>query len=302
MTTAFGLQPVIWNATTIAGIRSARYDPRLSHQPEASSGSLQQTAHHFAAAAPMVAISGTDLKAWADVLKANADAPYAAFTGAGLTWYEALLNTAAPGYASASSHRKHVAALGGLVANRIGWAPGELATIDLSAFLLSADGSAATYVTTTNNALLTQPAWIGGYRLTSLTFGGASVTIGCQGLDLEFSGIAENNVPASCRSLGLPYPTQLALGGPHGPVVVGGRLRLQTLGIAPSSGDLVAVFSEVDNAGFLKSGGSTVTATLNAELEPLRPVGGETGRPLAVEFAIHGRFDGTNKPVTIATT
>lgn len=293
---AFALQYITNDTTDIHGIESQNYDPRLEAAAEASDGLLHIAGRHFHAAAPMLSFRSRDLQSLATLLDGNADAPYIALAGNGLQWYAADMSTTAPGYKAGSEHNKYAATSGALVLDRLSWAHGQHAVCECSAFFLSGDGTTAP-VSTSTVSLPTQAAWTSGYRLTSLTVGGSSVTTGFVSLELTVAHGVENNVPDTCRSLGLPYPTQLAMPGAHGQIDMQMIVEVQDLDISPTSGDVSATFTEVDEGGFLDA--DTVQLSFNGEIEPVLPHGGDHGQPLTTTLRCLGTWDGTNKPLSI---
>jgi len=293
---AYGNQHIIVNTSNkIRGVRFDRYLPRLQHTPEASSGSVHHTAHHFQGQAPVHRFLSTDLQTLATLCSGNADAPCVAISD--YTWHEALASGAAPGYVAGANHRKHALAAGVLAIDSISWRHGDHMLLGATAFTKSADGTTDPRTTTDNVSLPTPEIWTSGYRPTAATFDGGAVTTGCEGLQIDIDHRIENNIPGICRSLGLPLPTALAMAGTNGAVLVSGMIDLHDVTLAPSTGDLSITCTEVDSGGHLLS--DTVVIAVNAEVVPVCEIGGESGRPRAVRCAFYGIDDGVNKQITI---
>lgn len=293
--TAFGIQHIVTNGSAVfSGMQSTNYEPRLEHVPEASNGSLHQTAHHFLRAAQRCVGQTKDLGVVNTLYGGNADTPSFAITAWDM--YAAEQSTTAPGYLTTSSHTKFAATTGHSFLDSITW-DGGLAMADFSTYFISSDGETDPVTQTNNNALPTQDVFTEGYSLFSLTVGGSALE-NLDSLTITINHGAENNVQATCYDTGKPYPKTMAMPGAHGPIEVICEIAARDISVSPANGDVVAVFKERASGGFF--GSNTVTVTINGIIENLLGATGSTGSPMNRGLVCRGHYDGTNKPITLS--
>ena len=294
--TAYAIQAVEFNATTIKGKTDANLDPRLVEDAEESSGHLHQTGHHYIQSAPMLSGTTRDLQGMATLCSGNADVPFVLLTAANL--FGAAMNPDAPGYKGTSVHQKWAAAAGGLAWNRLSWSPRGKVELGYDAYFIETNADGSTYPLTgpTNAALPTQNAWNAAYTLQSVTLGGSALKH-FRALEVNIEHGIENNVGGTCYDGGLPHPIQLAMPGAHGPIRVDYRIDAQDITLAPSNGDLVLTFVELTEGGFV--GADTVVVTINATIDPKFGLQQSQGDPNVVSVIGRGIDDGSTKPITV---
>lgn len=291
----FGFQHMVLNSTTVRGMLSSNFNPRLSGEGEASDGRLHYRAHHFTRSAPMFEGTSRDLQTLATLFSGNADVPSLVLTAAKM--FGAQKNATAPGFAAGTTHRQIAGTDGWAALTSLSWsASSPKVECGFQGFLLSADGTTVPY-TETDVALPTQEGAVVPYTLTGLTLGGDDVLQGTISLSFDIQHGSENNNADSCYSGGLPHPKMMAHAGPHGQVMITGTIEHQDVTLSPSNGDIVATFTALQEGGFL--GSDTVVATLNGTVDPELAAGGSHGSPLSRGITCHGLFDGTNKPFTL---
>ncbi len=296
MPTAYSLQAVPINGTTITGIKGHTLDRREKFASLGSDGNLHRTFVSLKRAAPMVGFSTVAVKTLLSVLT-NADAPMAAITANADLIYAAQAS-AAPGYAGGGHIGRRIAA-GHVYLDKLSWsAAGEGLEAAASIFALSSDGTTdpiASFVPT-----LAAPTSVEVYALTSATAGGQSLT-SMVSAEVNISHKGENNDETNCFSLDLPYPTLMRVAGAGGPIEISGSLETLDQSVSPSAtGTIVLVFTV--RAFGAVTGASTITVTIAGAMirETTRPA--THGSPATRRFEFLARYDGTTKPITIVTT
>lgn len=292
--TASALQAVTIDATVLSGIRGYNLDRRERMLSPDTDGTLHQTFHAAKRAAPKVDFSTVAVESLMGILTGSLDAPMKNITTA-VDFCFALQASATPGYNG--THRGIRLTKGHIYLAGLRWSPGaDGLEAACSAFGLSADGTTDPVSLITPTLPTVTPVEV--FTLTSLTLGGLAVTK-CSSLDIGIDAKAENNVEEVCYDLGLPHPKEMAVAGAAGPIEVSGTVEMLDQGGAPTtSGSLIAEFTQYAFGATLSA--NTLTVTINAAL--IREEARTGGRPSTRRFKILGRHDGTNRPITIATS
>lgn len=291
---AYGLQAVTIDATVLTGIKSYNFDRREKSLDANNDGTVHRTMHAVKRAAPKVDFSTVACKSLIALLNGSLDAPMLNLaTGAAFVF--ALQSATVPGYGG--THRGISMAKGQVYLTGFKWSPsGDGLEAAATCFGLSADGTTDPVALTTPSLPTVTPVEV--FTLTSMTLGGQPVTK-CQSFDLSIDPKADNGVEDVCYDLGLPFPKIMAVAGAAGPIEIDATIETLDQAVAPSAtGTLVAVFTQYAFGGTL--GTATITLTINASM--IREASRVGGRPSTRRFRIMARHDGTNRPLTLATT
>jgi len=293
--TAYGIQAADLNGSQIAGVLDGEYDPREANEREESSGTLHNTAFYGMRTAPRASIRSRDIQQLATLLSGNADVPYVAI-GASTHLYRAKKNTTAPGYDSASEHRRITPAGGGVVLASLGYRPGGFCEAATDWFFAGTDGDTDPMTIVDNVALPTQPTFQNGYVGSALTVGGSSLAQ-INSIDIGVEHRIENNVQEECYDLGLPYPIELAMPGARGSIIITCEIETQDLTFDPAGGDVVFTMRRLASGAL--SGADTVVATLKADRQSQTSDQGSHGTPHTQRIRCVGVYDGVTKPFTL---
>lgn len=297
--TAFNFSLAALNGTTLVGIRSANFDRRETQSPIGTDGTLHQTGASVIRAAPMAQLTTIAVRSLFAILGTGDEVPFVALNGTtGLVLYGPKINATGPGYDSGSVHKTLTAANGMVFLDRVSWSPGGVAEASASVYITSTAGGTDP-VTASTAALPTLPVNTEQMVLSTLTLNGTAVTR-CASVEVSLSHRAENNDESVCFNQGLPYPVLLTQAGVGGQTEVMVTIETLDLTTAFANGTVVIAFTSLSALG-VGLGSATATMTINGALTREQTIGGENGQPARRQLMIRGTFDGTNKPVTIAT-
>lgn len=287
-------------ATLLPGCSSPSAEQRETQKPIQTDGSLHQTSSAVIRRAPKISFSTIAARAAFLLLGTGDEVPYLALDGTnGIEAVGAALNTAGPGYLGTSSHASRKMPSGALVLSGLSWTPGEVVRVSLEAFGISANGTTAAMA----NATIALPALVNNTEqmvVSSVSLPSLSLTR-VSSVDLSVTHQVENNDEEICYSLGLPEPVALKQPGVGGQTEI--MLTIETLDLTGSpaaSGTVTIVCTQVNHLG-IGLDTETATVVLNNAIIREEIVRGEDGRAAKRRFTCRGTFDGTNRPLTIAT-
>lgn len=297
--TAFNFSLAALNGTTLTGLRSARLDRRETQSPIGTDGTLHQTSAAVIRAAPMASLTTISVRALLAILGTSGQVPFVALNGStGLVMYGPKISTTGPGYDGSTVHKTCTAANGMLFLDRVSWSPGQVAEATASVFFTSSSGS-TNPVADSTAALPTLPVNTEQMVLSSLTINATSVSR-CASLEVAIAHRAENNDEAVCYNQGLPYPILLTQAGVAGQTEIMVTIDTLDLTTAFTNGTVVIGFTSLSHLG-VGLGSNTATITINGVLAREQEIAGESGQPARRQILIRGTFDGTNRPLTVAT-
>lgn len=293
----YGLEAVILDGTTLTGCKGFSVAQRERHTSLGTDGTVHQTFHAAARKAPKVDFTTVAVKQLLAALTTSLEVPMKTIATA-VDFNFSRQDDAKPGK-NATGHTGSRITSGHVYANAFRWAPGgDGLEASVEVFGLSANGTTDPITGITPTLVTPTPAEV--FTLTSLNLGGQSITK-CSSLELAIAHQGENNDESLCYNLGLPMPTMMRVAGASGPVEISASIETLDQVVAPTtSGTLVAVFTALAFGGTL--GSATVTLTLNAAMIREDTKAAQQGSPGTRRFAIKARHDGTNRPLTWATT
>ena len=293
----YGLEAVILDGTTLTGCKGFSLDQREKRTTQGADGTLHQTFHNVQRKAPKVDFSTLAAKQLLSVLTTSLDVPMKNI-GTAVDFNFSRQDDTKPGK-NATGHVGSRFTKGHVYCSGFKWSPGGDG-LEASCELFGLSSNGTTDPITDITPTLVSPTSAESFTLTSLTVGGVAVTK-CQAYDLSIAHQGENNDESLCYNLGLPMPTMMKVAGAGGQIAIGGSIELLDQSISPAtSGTIVAVFTQTAFGGTL--GSATVTLTINAAMIREDTKTAQQGSPGIRRFAFMGRHDGTNRPLTWATT
>lgn len=288
------------NGTLLSGIIDARIQRRPTFDPAGNDGQLHATTDNVRREAPMAELTTVAVRSLATVLGTGDEVPSVALDGAnGLELISALLKTGDVGYQSGAVHTRRRGLNGLALLSRLSWSMGDALTAQLSTYFTAALGTTDPVSALDLIALPTLPVGQERLRLSALTVGGSPI-LRPVSIDIAINHKVENNDESQCYNLGLPYPVCLTGPGPAGhtePVITIDALDLAT---GYANGDVVATFNVVNHLG-IGMGANGVVVTATAPIVREIELGGATGREGRRGLEIRPTFNGTTRPLTIAT-
>lgn len=297
--TAFNFSLAALNGTTLVGLRSASLDRRESQSPIGTDGTLHQTGNGVIRAAPMAQLTTIAVRSLFGVLGTGDEVPFVALNGStGLVMYGPKINASGPGYDSGSTHKTCTALNGMMLLDRVSWSPGQVAEASASVYITSTAGGTDP-ITVSTAAMPTLPVNTEQMVLSTCTINGTAVSR-VASLEVSIGHRAENNDEGVCYNQGLPYPVLLTQAGVAGQTEISATIDTLDLTTAFANGTVVIAFTAISALG-VGLGSNTATITINGVLAREQTINGENGAPARRQLLIRGTFDGTNKPLTIAT-
>lgn len=287
------------NGTTQLGLRSGSLDYRRQESVLGQDGSLHQTSSAVIRTAPVARLSTVAMRTLFTTLGTGDEVPFVALNGStGLVLYGGVILTTGPGYAAAGNHKSFTALNGLVFLESIRWSTGSVAEAEFGVYIRSTAGgtdpvtvsNAATLPTISNNTeqLVLSAATLNSVSLTRVN-----------SVDISISHRAENNAD-ECYQLGLPHPVLITEAGPAGQTEIMVTLETTDLTATIGSGQLVLTFTALTALG-VGLGSNTATVTVNGVLALDESFSGDNGGPARRRVQIRGTWDGSNKPLTIAT-
>lgn len=293
--TAFAYNNVRFNGAMLTGISSPVFDRREQQAPIASDATLHQTGAGVIRAAPMARFMTMAMRALFVVLGTGDEIPFVAGDATnGIELLALKISTTGPGYDAAAVHVKRQMPRCDLYLKSIRWAPGSVVEAECEAFGYSAAGGTDPVTVAANMALPTLPTNQEQLILSGLSIGATQVTR-VRSLDISIDHKGENNAEPLCFDRGLPYPVLPTKAGVGGQTEILCTIDTLDMDTAFANGVVTAVFSVVNHLG-IGASASTATVTINGTLVREQALEGGGRRLL-----IRGTFDGSNKPITIAT-
>lgn len=247
----------------------------------------------------MARLSTVAVRTLFSTLGTGDEVPFVALNGStGLVLYGGMILTTGPGYAASGSHKSITALNGFVFLERVSWSVGSIAEAEVSVYFKTSSGGTSPVTIATNATLPTVPNNTEQLVLTACTLNSVSQT-SLLSAEVTISPRAENNAD-ECFALGLPYPTLVTQAGPGGQTEVIATLEMTDLTATVGSGALVLTFTALNALG-VGVGSNTATLTVNGVLARDQVIQGDNGGPARRRVEIRGTWDGSNKPVTIAT-
>lgn len=293
----YGLEAVILDGTTLTGCKGFSLSQRERHVSLGADGTLHQTFHSVARKAPKVDFSTVAVKSLLGALTTSLDVPMKNIATA-VDFNFSRQDDTKPGK-NATGHTGSRFTLGHVYCNAFRWSPGgDGLEASCELFGLSANGTTdpITGITPT----LVSPTSAEVFTLTSATVGGQAITK-VNSVEIAIAHQGENNDETLCYNVGLPMPTQMRVAGASGPIEISGTIEILDQVVAPTtSGTVVLVFTQMAFGGTL--GAATVTLTINAAMIREDSKSAQQGSPGTRRLMFKGRHDGTNRPLSWATT
>lgn len=297
----FSFNMVRVNSTSLlTGVTSPNAEQRETQKPLASDGTLHQTGSGVIRRAPKISFQTISVIAAFSLLGTGDEVPFVALDGSnGIEAIGAKIATAAPGYLGTSTHASRKMVNGMLLLSGLSWTPGDVARVTLDAYGLSANGTTAAMADSTIS-LPTLAQNAEQLVVSTITLAGVSITKAAS-VDLAITHQVENNDEEICFSLGLPEPVTLKQPGVGGQTEI--ILTVETLDLTTAltaTGTCTVAMTKINHLG-VGLDTETATVTLNNCLIREEVVRGEDGRAAKRRITCRATYDGSNKPLTIAT-
>ncbi len=299
--TAFAFNKVRVNGSTLlTGVTSPSAEQRESQKVLAADGTLHQTGAGVIRRAPKISFQTVSIIAAFTLLGTGDEIPYVALNGsAGIEAIGGKINPDAPGYLGTSTHASRKMISGALVLAALSWSPGDVVRATLEAFGTSANGTteamAASSIAAPTEVQNTEQLVVSAVTLAGVSFTKAA------SVDLAVSHKVENNDEEACYTLGLPEPTMLMQPGVGGQTEIVLTVEVLDLTTALTTAGTCTVVMTRANHNGVGLDTETATVTLNNALIREEVVRGEDGRASKRRITCRATFDGSNKPLTIAT-
>lgn len=299
--TAFAFEMVRVNgATLLPGCSSPSAEQRENIRAIGSDGTLHQTGAGVLRRAPKIAFQTVAVISAFTLLGTGDEVPYVALDGSnGIEAIGARILSTGPGYSASSDHASRKMISGGLVLAALNWSPGDVVRVSLEAFGISANGTTAAMASATiaapTLAINTQHL-----EVSAVTVTGTSLTR-VASVDLAVTHQVENNDEEICYSLGLVEPVLLKQPGVGGQTEI--VLTIETLDLTTAitaNGTVTVVMTQINHLG-VGYDTETATITLNNCIVREESISGGGGRASKRRLICRATFDGTNRPLTIAT-
>lgn len=299
--TAFAFNKVRVNSTTLlTGVSSPNADQRETQKVLAADGTLHQTGAGVIRRAPKISFSTVSVIAAFSLLGTGDEVPYLALNGTnGIEAIGSKINPDAPGYLGTSTHASRKMISGAIVLAALNWTPSDVVRVTLEAFGTSANGTTAAMAESTI-AAPTEVQNTEQLQVSAITLAGVSITR-ASSVSLAVGHQVENNEEEICFTLGLPEPTMLKQPGVGGQTEI--ILTVETLDLSAvltTAGTCTVVMTKVNHLG-VGLDTETATITLNNCLIREETVAGEDGRAGKRRITCRATYDGSNKPLTLAT-
>lgn len=286
----FAIQQIRFNNVLYPGVSGWNVAPGLDINSDQLDGTVHETAHHLMETAPTAELTTRNL-AFLDELDDSTDVWVKALDAAnGLELIGGRANSLLPGYVGTSTHLSRKGTRGVLLGTGIRWAKKGKAELTLKAMFISADGTTAALTPAANIALPAAPTPDFGYKLTSLTLNGSSISA-VESLDITCDPKAEFDYQT-----GLPEPIDVLMAGVNGAAMWRMAANIGNADLGSGSGAVAAVFTKLANGGGL--GANTLTITFNSNYSTEEGVGGQAGSSIGRQLIVRPRYNGSTKPVT----
>jgi hypothetical protein len=294
--TAFSFEMVRVNGSTLLpGCSSPSADQRENIRAIGSDGTLHQTGAGVLRRAPKIGFQTIAVIAAFSLLGTGDEVPYLALDGSnGIEAIGAKINSSAPGYSGSSDHASRKMTSGAIVLSALDWSPGDVVRVTLEAFGISANGTtpamASSTIAAPTLALNTQQLVVSAVTVTGTTLTRVA------SVNLSVGHQVENNDEEVCYSLGLVEPTMLKQPGVGGQTEI--VLTIETLDLTTAitaNGTVTVVMTQINHLG-VGYDTETATITLNNCIVREESISGKKRRLIC-----RATYDGTNKPLTIAT-
>ena len=289
----FSIQQAVIHGTSRPGIRGYVLDRGVEVDSDGSDGTIHETIHTDLLHRPSADL--TTLAAHTmigSVLTGSSEFPLLALNGTtGIVLYGAEAGSAAPGYASGSTHVSKTALNGVLYLASLRWSFGSNLEAAIQGMFRSTGGTTDAITTSTAAALPSAPTPTERLTLTSLTLAGDDVT-SVQSLELTIDPKAEH-----VFDTGQPHPVDITMAGVNGPAAIRLSAEAEDMDLGDGTGTVTAVFTKRAQGGGL--GADTLTVSLNAGWSVERSWGGDHGSPMSRRLEVHPRHDGSTRPLTI---
>lgn len=299
MSTAFGFNQVTVNGTVIPGQVSGSFDRREREDTRADDGQLHQTSSAVMRAAPRAEFQTVALKTLFTLLGTGDEIPFVALNGTtGIKMIGNKIAATGPGPAASTVHAQRAFLAGLLVLDGISWSPGGVASASASAYATTSAGGTDPVVST-NVAAGTPAVNVERHVLSVCTINGTAVPQ-VSSLSIQITHQIDNSDDSTCYDLGLPYPVICKEPGAGGATEVIATIETADLTTAFANGAFVATFAILNHNG-VGTSAATATVTMNTCLVREQSISGSSGQPAGRRITCRATFDGTNKPITLAT-
>ena len=268
--------------TSIKATRSDGLRQNRKYVKTGPSGGLHALAQLPVQASPTATFDTHDLHTLMGILS-NLDTPFA--SGALLLRYPRAAANDAPGNAGASTTVQLNAATARHYLDAFAWSSGQLATANVTSYLLSSNGSAAAF-TESVVAEPTAETVCPGFVVSACTW--ATVEMSPQSVNIRCLHRASNSVPGAFAG-GLPLPVRCVSAGVLGSLGFEAEIQTPHLDFAiADTGTLSVVFSALAaDAPGLASPAVTVTVALTGVVEA--DINSTDGSPSMRRLKILGR-------------
>lgn len=298
---SFAFNVVKLNGSVLTGIEAPTYDRREERLKAGNDGALHTTTATVIRAAPRAGFATVAVRALLVLLGTGDEVPYVALNGTtGLELIGAQRGTDGVGYAAGTVHPSRLGASGAVFLSGLSWRPRAPMSATVDAFWISAAGGTDPITVSAGVALPTLGLNQEQLGLSSLLIGATDLTNKCAAIDVAIDHRAENNVDPTCFNAGLPFPVQLAGIGVNGHSDVTVTIDTEDLTTAITNGAVVITGKVYNHLG-VGFGATGITVTINGVLAREEAIPGENGATAKRRLVITGTFDGTNKPITVAT-
>jgi hypothetical protein len=280
------------NGTALVGVQGAGLDRRETIIPGSADGALHQTTAAAMRAAPRATFMSLAMRDLCGALTLTGAVPYVSLNGTTGFKAIALKQGTVPGYDSGANHVSRIMASGLLVVDGISWSSGQPASMAVSVFGLSADGTTDPVASATNAALPTLPTLQEQLGLSAITLNSVAMTR-VRNLQVSIAHQVENSNPI-CYAGDLPYPTQLAMPGVAGATEITASFDQSGFADTIGNGTLALQF-RVANHNSIGLGATGINVTLATCMAREVQLDRDTRR-----VEVRATWNGTTNPITLA--
>lgn len=286
------------NGSVIPGAGNVLYDEREKDDVRADDGAMHHTSAAVIRTAPIAQFSTVAVRSLFTALGTGDEVPFVLLDGTNGIELLGAQVAATPGLAGGSVHARRQFVNGILLLDKLSWRSSGLFEAQATAYARSTAGGTDPIVRTATTAP-TIPLNTERLGLVSLAIGGSNVGK-LLSIDLDVQHQVENNDEGQgCYDASLPHPVALKMPGAGGATMV--KATIDTLDLTSSfaNGNLVLNAGVLNHLG-VGMGATGIIATINGGFVRSRSITGPGGAA-ARRLEVFGIYDGTNKPLTIAT-
>jgi hypothetical protein len=298
----FAFNVVRLNNGLYAGVMAPEFDrreDRLKAGNDAQPHLTTATVHRAAPKASWMQLAGRQLFT---SLGTGDEVPYVALDGTnGLELIGAKRASDGVGYAAGTVHARRRGISGVLALASVSWKPRTPMTFGVETFFISSAGATdpigAGDLTTLPTLSLNQEQ----LGLSSVLFGAVEWAPKCAGFDIGIEHRIENNVDPTCFNAAQPFPVQAIGPGIAGPSEVSFSFDTEDLDTAVGTPTSITITGLVYNHLGVGLGATGITITLSKPLLREQKIPGADGSAARRQIIATPTYDGTTKPITIAT-